>query len=319
TILSVEGLKTYYPIKKGILQRTVGWIKAVDSIDIELKKSSTLALVGESGCGKTTAGKSIVHLIKPTSGRVVFDGIELTRLRGDEIRKLRKRFQFIFQDPYSSLDPRMLAGEIIEEGLRVHFPNMSKVERREKILETLKNVGLKPNMVSRYPHEFSGGQRQRLGIARALAVGPDFIVCDEAVSALDVSVRAQILNLLIEIQSKYGISYLFITHDIGVVEYMADEVAVMYLGKIVERGMMEEVIDDPRHPYTKALLSAVPTIDDKKERKISVLGDVASPADPPKGCHFHPRCPERLSHCHLSYPEYVTFSQTHGCHCFLYS
>ncbi|MDO8426363.1 MAG: ABC transporter ATP-binding protein [Deltaproteobacteria bacterium] len=261
TLLEVKNLKTYYPIRKGLLKRVTGHVKAVDGIDLTVKKGSTLALVGESGCGKTTAGKSIIQLIRPTSGEIIFKGNDLTRIDEKGLKPLRSLMQIIFQDPYSSLNPRLTVKDTIEEGIRALKPGMDKTARLKKITEVLERVGLTPEMMWRYPHEFSGGQRQRIGIARALAVDPEFMVCDEAVSALDVSVQAQILNLLKSIQRDFGLSFLFITHDLAVVEYIADEVAVMYGGKIVELGTTEEIFSSPRHDYTKKLLSAIPRLD----------------------------------------------------------
>ncbi|MBI5454134.1 MAG: ABC transporter ATP-binding protein [Deltaproteobacteria bacterium] len=261
TLLEVKGLKTYYPIRKGLLKRVKGHLKAVDGIDLTVRKGSTLALVGESGCGKTTAGKSIIQLIRPTEGKIIFNGRELTTLSEKGLRPFKSRMQIIFQDPYSSLNPRLTVKETIEEGIRALNPGLAKKAREEKIAETLLRVGLSAETMQRYPHEFSGGQRQRIGIARALAVDPEFIVCDEAVSALDVSVQAQILNLLKSIQRDFGLSFLFITHDLGVVEYIADEVAVMYGGRIVEKGPTEEIFSNPKDAYTKRLLDAVPKID----------------------------------------------------------
>lgn len=317
-LLSVKDLRTYYPIKRGILKRTVGWVKAVDGLTLEINKGQTLALVGESGCGKTTAGKSMVQLIHPDHGQIVFEGQSVTKLRGKMLRKHRNSFQIIFQDPYSSLNPRMIAGDIIEEGIKVHFPKITKEQRQKRVSGMLQKVGLEPDMALRYPHEFSGGQRQRVAIARALAVEPDFIVCDEAVSALDVSVQSQILNLLKDLQAGYGLAYLFVTHNIGVVEYIADQVAVMYLGRIVEIGQLEEVLDSPKHPYTQSLLSAVPRLEDTAWNPVVLKGDVPSPANPPSGCHFHPRCPKRLDYCHTEYPGYTFFSSSHQCCCYLY-
>ena len=262
-LLEVKGLKTWYPIKKGVLKRTVGFVKAVDGIDIDVKKGSTLALVGESGCGKTTAGKSILQLIRPTAGEIVFKGRDLSSLKERELKSHRSLLQIISQDPYSSLNPRLTVRETIEEGLKAVRPGMKREERIEKVASVMERVGLSPEMMARYPHEFSGGQRQRIGIARALAVDPEFIVCDEAVSALDVSVQAQILNLLKSIQRDFGLSFLFITHDLSVVEYIADEVAVMYAGKIVERAPTAEIFSNPKNDYTKKLLSAVPRIDER--------------------------------------------------------
>ncbi len=263
TLLEVKGLKTWYPIRKGLLKRVAGHVKAVDGVDLSIRKGSTLALVGESGCGKTTAGKSIIQLIKPTAGEMVFKGKDLAKLTGRELKEYRSLIQIIFQDPYSSLNPRLTVKETIEEGLKAVRPGMSKAERAAKVASVMERVGLTSEMTGRYPHEFSGGQRQRIGIARALAVDPEFIVCDEAVSALDVSVQAQILNLLKSIQRDFGLSFLFITHDLGVVEYIADEVAVMYAGKIVERNTAAEIFANPKHDYTKKLLAAIPRIDEK--------------------------------------------------------
>jgi oligopeptide/dipeptide ABC transporter ATP-binding protein len=263
TLLEVKGLKTWYPIKKGLLKRVAGHVKAVDGVDLSIRKGSTLALVGESGCGKTTAGKSIIQLIKPTAGEMIFKGKDLAKLTGRELKEYRSLIQIIFQDPYSSLNPRLTVKETIEEGLKAVRPGMSKAERTAKVVSVMGRVGLTTEMMGRYPHEFSGGQRQRIGIARALAVDPEFIVCDEAVSALDVSVQAQILNLLKSIQRDFGLSFLFITHDLGVVEYIADEVAVMYAGKIVERNTASEIFANPKHDYTKKLLAAIPRIDEK--------------------------------------------------------
>ncbi|MBI1912982.1 MAG: ABC transporter ATP-binding protein [Deltaproteobacteria bacterium] len=261
-ILEVKNLKTYYPIRKGLLKRVVGNVAAVDGIDLSIRQGSTLALVGESGCGKTTAGKSIIQLIRPTEGEILFRNNDLARLGDRELKKYRSLIQIIFQDPYSSLNPRLMVKDTIEEGLKTLKPDMGKEARMKRIASTLERVGLVPEMMYRYPHEFSGGQRQRIGIARALAVDPEFIVCDEAVSALDVSVQAQILNLLKSIQRDFGLSFLFITHDLSVVEYIADEVAVMYAGKIVERNRTEEIFSNPQHDYTKKLLSAIPRIDE---------------------------------------------------------
>jgi peptide/nickel transport system ATP-binding protein len=320
-LLNVSALKMHFPIKKGVFKRTVGHVKAVDGVDLVIPRGRTLALVGESGCGKTTVGKCILQLIRPSGGQVDY-GAEttLTALRRSQLKPYRSKMQIIFQDPYSSLNPRMMIGEIIEEGMKAHGIGDSRKERELRIKDIMKRVGLAPEMMYRYPHEFSGGQRQRISVARALAVDPEFIVCDEPTSALDVSIQAQILNLLKKLQMEMSLTYLFITHDLAVVEYLADAVAVMYLGRIVERGTVVEVFDDPKHPYTRALFAAIPRIDeDSGLKKIFLEGDVPSPSNPPKGCHFHPRCPHATDRCKASYPGPSSFSSTHSASCFLYS
>ncbi len=317
--VSMQDLQVYFPIRKGLLKKIVGHVKAVDGVTLDIPRGKTLALVGESGCGKTTLGKSLLQLVKPTGGSVFAGETELTGLSRRALMPFRRRLQIIFQDPYSSLNPRMMVGEIITEGMATHGLGANRRERERKAGELLERVGLAPDMVSRYPHEFSGGQRQRIGIARCLAVEPEFIVCDEATSALDVSVQAQILNLLEGLQKELNLTYLFITHNLGVVEYFADEVAVMYLGRIVERGKTEDVFKDPKHPYTRALLSAVPQIDpNTKLEKIHLPGDVPSPINPPSGCHFHPRCVEATAECRESYPGEYSLSPSHCTRCFLY-
>ncbi|HHH45423.1 MAG TPA: ABC transporter ATP-binding protein, partial [Thiotrichales bacterium] len=303
-LLQVRGLKVHFPIRKGLLRRTVGHVYAVDDVDLDIAQGQTLALVGESGCGKTTAGKAILQLIRPTAGSVRFDGTELTQLRGEALRRRRREFQIIFQDPYSSMNPRMMIGDIVEEGMRAQGIGRDAAERRERVKTLIERVGLRAEHLDRYPHEFSGGQRQRICIARALAVEPRLIVCDEPTSALDVSVQAQILNLLSELQEDYRLSYLFITHNLSVVGYLADRVAVMYLGRIVEEGPVEALLTRPLHPYTEALISAVPQIDPESKREIIRLeGDLPSPSNPPSGCHFHPRCPRAQPQCAEHYPE----------------
>ncbi len=319
-LLSVSGLKTYFPIKKGVFKKTVGYVRAVDSIDLDITEGTTMALVGESGCGKTTFGKTIIRLLQPTEGNIKFDGVKLNSLSQKELRQYRKNFQIIFQDPFSSLNPRMMVGEIIQEGMVAHKIGKNPAGRMNAVGELMETVGLNPDMIFRYPHEFSGGQRQRIAIARVLAVKPKFIVCDEATSALDVSIQAQILNLFDKLKKKYALTYLFITHNLSVVEYLSDKVAVMYLGRIVERGTTAEVFDNAKHPYTKALLSAIPTINPKTGvEKIHLKGDVPSPINPPQGCHFHPRCPHKMAMCETTYPTLSHFSETHSCHCYLYS
>lgn len=317
--LQVKDLCVHYPIQKGVLKRTVGYVYAVDDVTFDIPRGKTLALVGESGSGKTSLGKAVLRLGVPVAGDLVYDGINIATVNREQLHPYRKRMQIIFQDPYASLNPRMTVGAIIQEGMQAHNIGGSIDERHERIAELMRRVGLSPDMVTRYPHEFSGGQRQRIGIARCLAVDPEFIVCDEATSALDVSVQAQILNLLKSLQTDFNLTYLFITHNLSVVEYFADEVAVMYLGKIVERGTTEEIFDSPKHPYTRALLSAVPKMDEQTGvEKIRLEGDVPSPINRPSGCHFHPRCPEVMPVCKDTYPEELPFTQTHSCHCHLY-
>ncbi len=318
-LLNVEELKVHFAIRKGVWQRVVGHVRAVDGLSLRIRSGTTLALVGESGCGKTTVGKGILRLIEPTAGCVCFDGDDFIALKGKDLRRRRVDIQFIFQDPYSSMNPRMRIADIIEEGMIAQHIGKTKAERQDRVDALLAQVGLRPELKHRYPHEFSGGQRQRVAIARALAVNPKLIVCDEPTSALDVSVQAQILNLLKELQNRLGLAYLFITHNLAVVEYLAHEVAVMYLGRIVEQGTVEEVLKQPKHPYTRALLSAVPVIDPATKREVIRLeGDLPSPANPPAGCHFHPRCPKVMPRCRQAYPALAAFSASHSAKCFLY-
>jgi peptide/nickel transport system ATP-binding protein len=319
-LLTVRDLRVHFPLHRGVFRRVVGYVKAVDGVSLEIKTARTLALVGESGCGKTTVGKAILQLLRPTAGSAVFAGEELTRLAGERLRRLRRQFQVIFQDPYASLDPRMLVRDILEEGLRALDVGGDREARETRIEALLTQVGLPVDAKTRYPHEFSGGQRQRINIARALAVDPNLIVCDEPTSSLDVSVQAQILNLLRRLQDTLGLAYLFITHDLSVVAYLAHEVAVMYLGRIVESGSAEEVLEDPKHPYTRALLAAVPKIEaGSQQRVVRLEGDMPSPSAPPAGCHFHPRCPEAMPVCRQAYPQNTRFSATHQACCYLYS
>jgi peptide/nickel transport system ATP-binding protein len=318
TLLEVRELAVHFPIRHGVLKRVVGQVKAVDGLSLDLRSGTTLALVGESGCGKTTAGKAIVRLLEATAGRIRFDGEDITTLGGAALRERRGRFQIIFQDPFASLNPRMRVAEIVAEGMLALGIGADAADRARRVDALLEQVGLSAEMRHRYPHEFSGGQRQRIAIARALAVEPRLIVCDEPTSALDVSVQAQILNLLRELQQRLGLAYLFITHNLSVVEFLAHEVAVMYLGRIVEHGGVREVLDAPRHPYTQALLAAVPRMDAAGERPaLRIEGDLPSPASPPAGCHFHPRCPRSRDECRAAYPEAVTVSPGHVVRCVL--
>lgn len=316
--LQLKNICVHYPILKGIFKRAAGYVYAVDNVELAMPRGKTLALVGESGSGKTSLGKAILRLGVPVTGDIRYDGVDITTATRGQLQPYRQRMQIIFQDPYSSLNPRLTVGDIIQEGMQAHNIGASATERRQRVAALMQRVGLSPDMVTRYPHEFSGGQRQRICIARCLAVAPEFIVCDEATSALDVSVQAQILNLLKDLQNELGLTYLFITHNLAVVEYLADEVAVMYLGRIVEHGTTEEIFDSPKHPYTRALLSAVPKMDAASSvEKIRLEGDVPSPINRPAGCHFHPRCPEVMPHCKDKYPGVTPLTQTHSCHCYL--
>ncbi len=318
-LVRVENLKKYFPITRGIIfQKTIGYIRAVDDISFFIRKGETFGLVGESGSGKTTVGRTILQLYRPTSGKVYFDGVDLTTLKGEELRRMRRRMQIIFQDPYASLNPRMTVGDIIGEPLEIHGIAKGK-EKRERVMELLQIVGLNPYFINRYPHEFSGGQRQRIGVARALAMYPEFIVCDEPISALDVSIQAQIINLLEELQEKFGLTYLFIAHDLAVVRHISDRVAVMYLGKIVELTDRDTLYNNPLHPYTQALLSAIPIPDpvvEERRRRIILKGEIPSPANPPSGCRFHTRCPVVMDICREVEPEFKDVGGEHwvACH-----
>ena len=323
TLVSVEDLRVHFPITSGIVFRhKVGAVYAVDGVDLQIRKGETLGLVGESGCGKSTTGRAILQLIRPTSGRVLYEGGDLAHLKGGALRRQRKRMQMIFQDPYASLNSRMTIADIVGEPLLVHGMGDRK-QRKAKVRELLQTVGINPNTLNRYPHEFSGGQRQRIGIARALAVEPNFIVCDEPISALDVSIRAQIINLLQQLQREFGLTYLFIAHDLSVVRHISDRVAVMYLGRIVELAENEVLYSQPMHPYTQALLSAVPIPDPEAEemrRPVVLTGDVPSPVEPPSGCHFHTRCPAaRDGLCDVEDPRLTEVRPGHWAACHLIS
>jgi len=318
-LVQVEGLKMYFPITRGIIvQRHVGDIKAVDGLSFNVYKGETLGLVGESGCGKSTTGRAILQLYKPTAGDVSFEGQSLVTMKGEQLRHMRRRMQMIFQDPYASLNPRMTVGSIVGEPLEVHNIG-DRGGRRQRVQELLEIVGLNPYFINRYPHEFSGGQRQRIGVARALAVQPDFIVCDEPISALDVSIQAQVINLLEELQDEFGLTYLFIAHDLSVVRHISDRIAVMYLGKLAELTTRDELYAQPLHPYTQALLSAVPIPDPMVEddrKRVILQGDVPSPANPPKGCNFCTRCPQKMDICEEVEPEWKDAGNGHfvACH-----
>ena len=318
-LVQVFDLKVHFPITRGIItQRQVGAVKAVDGVSFDVMRGETLGLVGESGCGKSTTGRAILQLQRPTAGRVLFEGEDLSHVKGGRLRRMRRHMQMIFQDPYASLNPRMTVGDIIGEPLLVHNILKGKA-RRERVQELLHVVGLNPYFVNRYPHEFSGGQRQRIGVARALSVQPEFIVCDEPISALDVSIQAQIINLLEELQAKFGLTYLFIAHDLSVVRHISDRIAVMYLGKIVELTGRQELYHRPLHPYTQALLSAMPIPDpvvEEQRRRIILEGDVPSPAHPPEGCHFSTRCRLVMDRCRQQEPEFRDVGGGHWVACF---
>lgn len=315
-VLVVDHLVKHYPIKSGVLQRVVGQVKAVDDVSFTIKKGQTFGLVGESGCGKTTIGRTILRLTEPSGGKAIINDKDIFALKRKELRKMRPKIQMIFQDPYSSLDPRMPVGEIIGEAVKEHGI-VPKEQYRDYILKIMEDCGLRPYYIDRYPHEFSGGQRQRICIARALALNPELIIADEPVSALDVSIQAQIINLMKDLQKERGLTYLFISHDLSVVEYISDIVGVMYLGNLVEMASKKELFQNPRHPYTQALLSAVPVPNpDNKMNRIVLSGDLPSPANPPKGCKFHTRCPKAMEICKNIAPEFKDYGDEHmvACH-----
>jgi oligopeptide transport system ATP-binding protein len=316
SLLRAENITKQFPIYGGIFAKQIAAVKAVQGVSFDIKKGETLGLVGESGCGKSTLGRSLIRLIEPTSGKIFFKDKDITHISGDDLRDLRKKMQIIFQDPYASLNPRMTIGSILEEPLIIHNLFPSQADRTARVHDLINLVGLRPEHLSRYPHEFSGGQRQRVGIARALAVNPELIICDEPVSALDVSIQAQVINLLMELQQKLGLTYIFIAHDLKVVEHVSHRVAVMYLGKIVEMASADELYRNPQHPYTKALLSAIPVPDPKpRAERIILTGDVPSPMNPPPGCHFNPRCPLASEICTQEAPILKSKNNSHFVSC----
>ena len=316
-LIVVKDLVKYFPVRSGLLQRVVAWVQAVDGVGFTVREGETVGLVGESGCGKTTIGRTMLRLIEPTAGEVYFDGVDVFKLKSRALKVMRRNMQIIFQDPYASLDPRMPIGESIMEGLNVHGIG-NRRERVETMLATLKKVGLEEYHARRYPHEFSGGQRQRIGIARALALRPKFIICDEPVSALDVSIQSQVLNILKDLQDEFGLTYLFIAHNLSVVEHISDRVAVMYLGKMAELADRDTLYRDPLHPYTRALMSAIPIPDPTIKRdRVILKGDVPSPLNPPKGCRFHPRCPVAIDRCSVEEPQFKEARPDHMVACWL--
>ncbi len=318
-LLEVQNLAKYFPIKRGIFRRTVGFVKAVDQVSFRIKKGETFGLVGESGCGKSTTGRMILRLLEPTDGKILFEGEDITQYGKKKMRKIRRNLQMIFQDPYASLNPQMTVGQIVSEPLKVHRLYDAE-EQKEMVKELLETVGLNHHWRERYPHEFSGGQRQRIGIARALALRPKLIVADEPVSALDVSIQAQVVNLLADLQEKFQLTYIFIAHDLSVVKQISDRVGVMYLGRMVEIAPKKSLYRNPRHPYTEALLSAVPIPNPQvKRERIILQGELPSPANPPKGCAFHPRCPKVMKICKEVRPELIEWEEEHFVSCHLYS
>jgi len=314
-LVQVRNLVKYFPVRGGVLQRVVAWVQAVDDVSFTIREGETVGLVGESGCGKTTVGRTMLRLVEPTSGQVLFDGVEVFKLRGRELKAMRRNMQIIFQDPYASLDPRTPIGDSIAEGLKIH--NIGNAhERFDVVIQMLRKVGMEDYHARRYPHEFSGGQRQRIGIARALALRPKFIIADEPVSALDVSIQSQVLNILKDLQAEFGLTYLFIAHNLSVVEHISERVAVMYLGKMVEMAGRDELFRNPLHPYTQALMSAIPIPDPTlKRERIILQGDVPSPLKPPSGCRFHPRCPVAFEHCSIQEPPFKEVSPEHWVAC----
>ncbi|WP_409276232.1 ABC transporter ATP-binding protein [Neobacillus sp. SCS-31] len=317
-LLEIRNLKTYYPVKGGFFKRTIGNVKAVDDISFEIKKGETLGLVGESGCGKSTAGRTILRLLKPTDGQIIFDGQDITNISGKTLRDIRKDMQMVFQDPYASLNPMQMVGDIIAEPI-YNYTKKPKEELKREVMDLLERVGLPEDAYYKYAHEFSGGQRQRVGIARALALRPKLIIADEPVSALDVSVQSQVLNLLKDLQEEFDLTFLFIAHDLSVVKHMSDRIGVMYLGNMVEIAEKDSLYAEPLHPYTQALISAIPSPDPKKKKeRIILTGDVPSPLNPPSGCPFHPRCPMAMEQCSVTKPELKEVKPSHRVACHLY-
>ena len=315
-LVEAKLLSKRFPIKGGIFSREVASVKAVTEVNLTVKKGETLGLVGESGCGKSTLGRCLIRLIEPSGGNIIYDGRDITKLKGEELRALRRRMQIIFQDPYASLNPRMTVGNIIGEPLQIHKIGATNKDRLDRVQQLVELVGLRKEAVNRYPHEFSGGQRQRIGIARSLAVSPEFIVCDEPVSALDVSIQAQIINLLMDLQQKLGLTYLFIAHDLKVVEHISNRVAVMYLGRVVEQASADDLYKNPQHPYTQALLSAIPIPKvGPRPKRVILQGDVPSPVNPPPGCHFNPRCPVAEAQCKVTDPKLKPTTSAHETRC----
>lgn len=316
-LLKVEGLKKYFPVTSGFFSRVTGNVKAVDDVSFDVKEGETVGLVGESGCGKTTAGRTVIRLIEPTAGKIYFKDRDIMKLKGAELKDMRRNMQIIFQDPYSSLNPRKTVLEIVGEALEAHGIAKGS-ENRDIVASLVEKVGLSSRYINRYPHEFSGGQRQRVGVARAIALKPSLIICDEPVSALDVSIQAQVINLLIDLKHEMNLSYIFVAHDLSVVKHISDRIIVMYLGKLVEVAQTEELFSHPKHPYTEALLSAIPQPDPTLHKKrITLTGDVPSPINPPSGCHFHPRCPKRMDICSKEEPPVKECENGHSYRCFL--
>ncbi|MFS0864254.1 ABC transporter ATP-binding protein [Fredinandcohnia sp. 179-A 10B2 NHS] len=317
-LLEVKNLKTYYPIKGGFARKTIGYVKAVDDVSFEIKEGETLGLVGESGCGKSTTGRTILRLLDATEGQIILDGKDITKLKGKSLREIRKDFQMVFQDPYASLNPMQMVGDIVAEPI-INYTGKSLKDLKDEVIELLRKVGLPEDAFYKYAHEFSGGQRQRIGIARALALRPKLIIADEPVSALDVSVQSQVLNLLNELQEEFGLTFLFIAHDLSVVKHMSDRIGVMYLGGIVEIADKDSMYAEPLHPYTQALISAIPEPDPRlKKERIVLQGDVPSPANPPTGCPFHPRCPMAMEECSKAKPQLKEVKPGHKVACHLY-